>query len=130
MHAVPQRNVMEICLLAVLPSHWGQGFGQRLLEAVETRSRAETFTTGMASCRTDVMPFFEKMGYKVGAKSLLSADLQMPDEIGLKKVRKRKNIFPQGKNYPDTYIRSNVAHVRCTRTVIHKISEFGGPSRS
>lgn len=56
---------MEIGPVAVHPEYQGQGYGSKLMDTVENRSNAEKCTVGVVSCRTDVIPFFLKRGYKV-----------------------------------------------------------------
>jgi len=35
------------------------------MEAIENKGKNDKFTVGIVSCRTDVLPFFTKRGYKV-----------------------------------------------------------------
>ena len=57
--------MMEIGLIAVHPEFQRQGLGTKLMDTVEGRSNAGKCTVGLVSCRTDVIPFFEKRGYVV-----------------------------------------------------------------
>jgi len=57
--------VTEIGPLAVHPEYQGQGVGAALMEAIENKGKNDKFTVGIVSCRTDVLPFFLKRGYKV-----------------------------------------------------------------
>ena len=63
--AVAHNGMMEIGPVAVHPDFQGQGYGSKLMDTVENRSNAEKCTVGVVSCRTDVIPFFLKRGYKV-----------------------------------------------------------------
>ena len=63
--SVSHNGVTEIGPLAVHPDHQGQGIGAQLMETVEHRGRNDKCTVGIVSCRTDVIPFFIKRGYKV-----------------------------------------------------------------
>ena len=63
--AVAHNGMMEIGPIAVHPDFQGQGHGSKLMDTVENRSNAEKCTVGVVSCRTDVIPFFIKRGYKV-----------------------------------------------------------------
>ena len=56
---------MEIGPIAVHPEFQRQGLGSKLMDTVEGRSNAGKCTVGLVSCRTDVIPFFEKRGYVV-----------------------------------------------------------------
>ena len=52
----------------------GRGFGSKLLSAAEERARrggstATKIVLGVPSCRTDVIPFFTKRGYRVSIES-------------------------------------------------------------
>ena len=57
--------MMEIGPIAVHPEFQRQGLGSKLMDTVEGRSNAGKCTVGLVSCRTDVIPFFEKRGYVV-----------------------------------------------------------------
>ena len=61
---------MEIGLIAVHPEFQRQGLGTKLMDTVEGRSNAGKCTVGLVSCRTDVIPFFEKRGYVVSISHL------------------------------------------------------------
>ena len=62
---VTHNGVTEIGPIAVHPDYQGTGVGKQLMTTVETRGKGKKCTVGVVSCRTDVIPFFEKMGYKV-----------------------------------------------------------------
>ena len=57
--------MMEIGPIAVHPEFQKQGYGSKLMDTVERRGNASKCTVGVVSCRTDIIPFFEKRGYKV-----------------------------------------------------------------
>ena len=63
--AVAHNGMMEIGPIAVLPEFQKQGYGAKLMETVENRGNVGKCTVGIVSCRTDVIPFFLKRGYKV-----------------------------------------------------------------
>ena len=63
--SVSHNGVTELGPLAVLPDFQGQGIGAKLMDTVEQRGRNDKCTVGIVSCRTDVIPFFLKRGYKV-----------------------------------------------------------------
>lgn len=60
---------LEIGTLAVQPDLQGRGLGSKLLEAAERRARNKANITkivvGVPSCRSDIIPFFTKRGYRV-----------------------------------------------------------------
>ena len=58
-------GVTEIGLVAVHPDNQGRGVGKQLLNTIESRGKGGKCTIGIVSCRTDVIPFFEHMGYTV-----------------------------------------------------------------
>ena len=62
---VTHNGVTEIGPIAVHPDHQGKGVGRQLMTTVESRGKGGKCTVGIVSCRTDVIPFFEKMGYEV-----------------------------------------------------------------
>ncbi len=64
-HAVVHNGVLEIGPIAVHPEYQGLGYGARLMDAAEAKGRVSVCTVGVPSCRTDVIPFFVKRGYKV-----------------------------------------------------------------
>ncbi len=65
--AILHNGVVEISILAVHPEAQGNGYGDKLMTAAESMGgRVEKCTVGVPSCRTDVIPFFVKRGYKVG----------------------------------------------------------------
>ena len=59
--------MMEIGPIAVHPEFQKQGYGSKLMDTVERRGNASKYTVGVVSCRTDIIPFFEKRGYKVSS---------------------------------------------------------------
>ena len=63
--AVAHNGMMEIGPIAVHPEFQKQGYGAKLMDTVENRGNAGKCTVGIVSCRTDVIPFFLKRGYKV-----------------------------------------------------------------
>ena len=54
----------EIGPIAVHPDYQGKGVGRQLMTTVESRAKGGKCTAGIVSCRTDVIPFFEHMGYE------------------------------------------------------------------
>ncbi len=77
--ATMTKSNLEIGTLAVHPEHQGRGHGARLLEAAEKKGRnssVQKIMLGVPSCRTDVIPFFTKMGYKVGKEALFQGILE------------------------------------------------------
>ena len=57
----------EIGPIAVHPDYQGKGVGRQLMTTIESRAKGGKCTVGIVSCRTDVIPFFEKMGYEVSS---------------------------------------------------------------
>ena len=62
---VTHNGVTEIGPIAVHPDHQGKGVGRQLMTTVESRAKGGKCTVGIVSCRTDVIPFFEHMGFTV-----------------------------------------------------------------
>lgn len=85
--SVSHNGVTEIGPLAVLPDYQGQGIGAKLMDAVEHRGRNDKCTVGIVSCRTDVIPFFIKRGYKLMVtKSVEEMGKLYPDDLGEKVI--------------------------------------------
>jgi ribosomal protein S18 acetylase RimI-like enzyme len=73
-------------LLAVAPSHQGQGLARRLVEEVEAHFRREGFSEvilDVVTLRTELFPFYRKLGYR--EEGLIPLDgrvaLRMPAEL-------------------------------------------------
>ena len=64
---VCENNVVDIGPLAVEPKHQGHGVGTKLLEFAETFAPVQTLC--VAECRTDLIPFYERRGFKEIARS-------------------------------------------------------------
>ena len=58
-------GVTDIGPIAVHPDYQRTGVGRQLMATVESRGKGGKCTVGIVSCRTDIIPFFEKMGYEV-----------------------------------------------------------------
>ena len=95
--------MMEIGPLAIHPEFQGQGYGSRLMDTVEGRSNAEKCTVGIVSCREDVIPFFEKRGYRVLSSCFDSLSLcfdLLSSTIFIQPMAK-KSLQEVNKLYPD-----------------------------
>ena len=64
---VTHNGVTEIGPIAVHPDYQGKGVGRQLMTTVESRAKGGKCTAGIVSCRTDVIPFFEHMGYEASS---------------------------------------------------------------
>ena len=62
---VTHNGVTEIGPIAVHPDYQGKGVGRQLMTTVESRAKGGKCTVGIVSCRSDIIPFFEHMGYEV-----------------------------------------------------------------
>ena len=69
MRGVSHNGVTEIGPVAVHPDYQGQGYGKQLMDVAETKGKGDKCTVGIVSCRTDVIPFFERRGYMVRMKN-------------------------------------------------------------
>jgi GNAT superfamily N-acetyltransferase len=63
--ALVKNGRVEIGPLAVLPSNQGRGIGKLLLDFAE--SLAPVSRIEVVSCRTDILPMYEKRGYRTVA---------------------------------------------------------------
>ena len=68
---VSHNGVTEIGPVAVHPDYQGQGYGKQLMDVAETKGKGDKCTVGIVSCRTDVIPFFERRGYMVRVVQLV-----------------------------------------------------------
>ena len=75
---VTHNGVTEIGPIAVHPDYQGKGVGRQLMTTVESRAKGGKCTVGIVSCRSDIIPFFEHMGYEV---SILGQFAQRIDSI-------------------------------------------------
>ena len=57
----------EIGPIAVHPDWQGKGVGRQLMTTIESRAKGGKCTVGIVSCRSDIIPFFEHMGYEVSS---------------------------------------------------------------
>lgn len=87
MRGVSHNGVTEIGPLAVHPDYQGQGFGKQLMDVAETKGKGDKCTVGIVSCRTDVIPFFEKRGYEpMVSKTASEVGKLYPDDLGEKVI--------------------------------------------
>ena len=76
----------EIGPIAVHPDYQGKGVGKQLMTTIESRAKGGKCTVGIVSCRTDVIPFFEKLGYEVSDLVFLSSFMLYSAKSGTAKV--------------------------------------------
>ena len=87
-----QDGVADLGPIAVDPCLKGNGLGSRLLRYAE--SLHPITTLGVVSCRTDILPFYEKRGYQTFAEedwdTMGIADLTHITRRGLTYIMKKK----------------------------------------
>ena len=134
---VTHNGVTEIGPIAVHPDHQGKGVGRQLMTTVESRAKGGKCTVGIVSCRTDVIPFFEHMGFTVhiqkykstkNVKNTVLHVYTMYFQIRLFSFQRMisKSIKEVGKLYPDDLGEKVITRNDIELTILMKKKETDG----
>lgn len=82
---IDEENV-EIRYMAVHPDHQGRGVGHQIMDEIESYIDGKCFKKILLSARTNILPFYEKRGYKIIGKPYI------PDFVPVEHIEMEKKL--------------------------------------